>query len=173
MAKANLGGIYAAMDFPPYEYREYPKHIVIGPHGQYKTAQNSKEEAEIKSQLSQDFVAEQIAAAAPPSDPYHEDLILKARSLQIPFNSRWSNTKLAAVIKEAEEAQDNLPAEENVPTTLAIAGQLKSQSDDEAGSEDYDALTTKARSLGVNVNRVWGLPRLRREIEQAELAMKE
>lgn len=148
MAKQNLGGVYALMDFPPYSYQEFPKHIKVDRHGNYEIAQNAEEESKILEKILDSMPAEtEVEVLA--SDPQREFLIARAKELNVAINRKWSIAKLTAAISEVENSVDNLPAE--TPAT-----ELK------------DELIAKAKELGIPANKLWGIPRLKASIEEAE-----
>lgn len=146
MAKQNYGGVYANMEFPPYEFREYPKHVVTGPFGQYEVANNETEETVIRAKLQKDHDDAPAVAAPMVADPAKEILISRAREIGVPFNPMWSKVKLDAVVKAAEAELDNLPPEE----------------------DDKDALIARANALGIKATKLWGIPRLKQDIAAAE-----
>lgn len=158
MAKQNLGGVYANMEFAPYSFQEYPKHVQTGPWGKYEIARDTKEEQEILARVNQKFEAHQDAQARDEAeallDPHHESLVAKARMLGVPFNSKWSTPKLQIVINEAEKSMDDLPPEENISDVR----------------HNQDELIARAKSLGIPATRLWGIPRLLREIAEKEQA---
>jgi hypothetical protein len=165
MAKQNLGGVYANMEFPPYEFREYPKHIKTGNRNNFEVANNVKEEEEIRSRLQLEKEVRIQAQEAEPTDPIRESLIKTLNKMNVPFNNKWSNTKLQMTIANAELETDNLPAIENVAT--------ENNELEETEEEDKDALIAQAKSLGINASRVWGIPRLKKEIAEAQEANAE
>lgn len=155
MAKArSFGGVYENMDFAPYVFQEYPKHIKTGDHGRFEVALNAEEEAEIRSRI--EFKNEVITAKqeALGPDKEKEKLILRCEELDIPINRKWSSQKLYDLIREAESAIDALPPE---PSLL-----------DTRGTDEHKALLEEARALGINVHHAWGTPRLKAAIEKAK-----
>lgn len=153
MAKSNNGGVYANMDFGSYVYQEYPKHIKTDKFGNYITVSDSTEEKKVRSELQysdQEAATEVVAQIL--EDPHHEALVAKCRVLGVPFNPKWSNSKLQATITANETSNDDLPPEENTEDAV----------------EDKDALIAKAKSFGIPATKLWGVPRLLREIEVAE-----
>lgn len=164
MAKKNYGGVYANMEFPPYIYQEYPKHIASNPYGKYEVANNPDEEKEIRTRLklnNEERAVVQMAATVAALDPEHENLLNRARLMGIPFNRKWSNEKLCSVIAEAVKESDNLPPEENTEES-------SNPEVEETEEEDKDELIARAKTLGINANKVWGVPRIKREIAEAE-----
>lgn len=160
MAKQNLGGVYANMDFPPYEFREFPKHIITG-RGTYETANDKHEEEEIRERVQKEYDEAPIEALIHTPDPEREALISRARELNVPINRMWSITKLKATIEKAEQAMDDLPAEGEEQD-----GEITSE---EQAEENKEELIAKAKSLGINkANHLWGIPRLKLEIADAE-----
>lgn len=158
----NNGGVYANMDFPPYEHREYPKHVITGPYGKYEIVHNREEEIKLKGVLEQNEIVSSLEA---PHDPEKDALIAKARFLGAPINRLWSNAKIQSVIAQAETAVDNLPPDEEVaddepeetaPPTI-----------DEL--DDLQQLVAKAKELGIKSARIaWGAERLKARIAQTE-----
>lgn len=173
MAKQNFGGVYANMDFPGYEYREFPKHIPTGPHGRYEIAANATEEEVIRKRLQ----AEADGFAAIPEfvhhtpDPEREALVSRAAVLGVPINKLWSITKLKSTIQAAEAAMDELPAEGAAPlkpTVLTTPG-LDEHSASGLTPEEYkDKLIEEAKSFGLSATRLWGIPRLEQTIAEAK-----
>lgn len=156
-------GVYANIDFEkrygPKVYREYPKHVPTGKTGQYTVAKDAQEEQAIlaKLQITDD---EQPAEYHPyVADPKKEILISRARELQVPFNPKWSVEKLASIVKEAEAAVDKLPVES-----------LEQIEEDtgETPEEVKDRLIKEAKALGIPANRLWGIPRLKKQIAEAK-----
>lgn len=155
MAKQNLGGVYANMEFPTYEYREYPKHIRTGLHGAYEIAQNENDEMRILTKLKQDDDnAPAIAPQALVADPEKEILISRARELGIAFNSQWSKAKLKVAIDTAEKEVDNLPPEEEL--------------------DEKAKLFKEAKSLGLKAQgmHLWKIDRLKAAIADAKEAQE-
>ena len=171
----NLGGVYANMDFPPYTYIEYPKHITVGPHGKIEVANNIDEEKAIRSRLqkaSDDAPAEIHNYVA---DPEKEILISRARELGVPFNAKWSKAKLQSVVDAAELEIDNLPPEDSEAKKAAQEAAIEQQFDDEdpdpveSAEEEKTRLYEKAKSLGINEKNMhlWGASRLKSAIAEA------
>lgn len=160
MAKQNYGGVYANMEFPPYVWTEYPKHVPIGG-GRYEVANNADDEAKILQRLQKD--EDNAPAYIEPlvTDPAKEILISRARELGVPFNAKWSKTKLEQVVKEAEDTIDSLPAESN-----------KSEDTELPSEELKEKLLAEAKALGIPANRLWGIPRLRASIAEFTKATK-
>lgn len=153
VAKQNLGGVYANMDFPPYEYREYPKHIRTGPYGKYEVALNQEDELKILTRLKQDDDnAPAIAPAALIADPEKEILISRVRELGVAFNPQWSKAKLSKVVDEAEKEVDNLPPEEELDEKAKLYKEAK-------------ALGLKAQGM-----HLWKSERLKAAIAEAKEA---
>lgn len=152
MAKQNLGGVYANMDFPPYEYREYPKHIRTGPYGRYEVANNAAEEEKILAKLKQDNDDAPAIMAPLIADPEKEILISRARELGIAFNSQWSKAKLTLVVQAAEKEIDNLPPEEEL--------------------DEKAKLYAEAKSLGLKAQgmHLWKIERLKAAIAEVKAA---
>lgn len=174
MAKQNMGGVYANMDFPPYSYQPYPRHIVTGPHGKYEVAHSAEEESKILAKLQKD----QDDAPAEPvhfvADPEKEILISRARELQVPFNSLWSKAKLKKLVEQAEADTDvdSLPAEDLERKKLITSITAEDVEEEEAAesAEDYkETLIAKARNLGINANKLWGIPRLKASIAEKQV----
>lgn len=174
MAKQNYGGVYANMDFPPYEYIPYPRHVITGPNGMFEVANSEEEEKKIKDRLrkQRDEAPEEVEAYI--VDPEKEILISRARELGVPINRKWSKQKLEQVVGSAEAETDNLPPEE--PELLEIDNsELVSDSKElEAlvakigdSEEDKEVLLEKAKELGLAANRLWGIPRLKAAISEA------
>lgn len=177
MAKQNTGGVYANMDFPPYTYVEYPKHISIGPHGQHTTVFNKQEEQELLSKMQKD--QDDAPAYIEPLvvDPAKEILISRARELGVAFNAKWSKAKLEQVVKAAEDDVDNLPPEMPAEKKSRIAAPVVE--DDAAESveitpEEYkDSLISQAKSFDIPANKLWGIPRLKASIAEAKAKLKD
>lgn len=174
MAKQNFGGVYALMDFPPYQYREYPKAIQVGQRGEFKIAQNEEEESKIRSAIVAkiDSLPAENQAAAIAADPVRESLILRANELNVPINRKWSIGKLQAVVKDAEEAIDNLAPDDNLPANENADGALSDGSEEIHSEDDKEVLIAKAKSLGIPANKLWGVPKLKRTIEEVEASKK-
>lgn len=173
MAKQNFGGVYANMDFPAWQFVEYPKHIITGLHGKFETAYSAADEERIRARLQKDqddAPAEHVPYVA---DPAKEILISRARELGVAFNSKWSKAKLEQTVKAAEDAVDDLPAEEvavrpkrPMPTPPII------ENDEEATADVQKArLYDRAKELGLNAQgmHLWGIPRLKAAIAEAQL----
>lgn len=178
MAKKNYGGVYANMEFPPYEYIPYPRHIITGPNGLYEVANSEEEEKRIKDRLRKahdDAPAEFEAFIA---DPEKDILVSRARELNVPINRKWSKQKLQQVIQEAESAIDSLPPEDqedaksvfaetpvidhfaHIQTSLSAPAQIE--------EDDKDELVAQAKALGLPATKVWGIPRLKASIAEAQ-----
>lgn len=168
MAKQNYGGVYALMDFPPYVFREFPKLIHTGAHGQYEIVQNKKEEDEVLGRLkaAADALPPENTVSLATFDPIRETLISRARELEVPINRKWSLAKIRAAIQEAEEAIDNLPAEDNLPPEDEQTAIDEAHA--ETDEDDKDSLIDKAKSLGIPASKLWGIPRLKKYIAEAE-----
>lgn len=153
MAKQNFGGVYANMDFPPYVWVEYPKHLIVGPHGKYEIVNSKEEEAKLRERIQSDEDAAPAEYVPYVPDPEKEILLSRARELGLPFNSKWSKTKLLSIVEEAEAETDNLPAEV-----------------DQITSPDMykEKLIAEARSLGIQATKLWGIPRLESHIASAK-----
>jgi hypothetical protein len=180
MAKQNYGGVYANMDFPPYEFREFPKSVPTGPYGKHEIAYSKTEEMAILAKLQKDEDEAPAVVAPYVADPVKEILISRARELQIPFNSQWSKAKLTKIVEEAEADVDNLPAE--VPESKRnsqSAASPEDPDDEDEGELDVvnedelkDKLIAQAKSLGIQDNRLWGIPRLKMSITEAQAKLK-
>lgn len=175
MAKQNLGGVYANMDFPPYVWQEYPKHIATGPHGKYEVAQNAADEERIRAKLQKD----QDDAPAEPVhlvlDPQKEILISRAHELGVAINRKWSVAKLQQVVNAAEQSVDNLPAEgeegqadetPNDPSGTVV--DMPQEPIDETPKQLKDRLLAEAKALGIEAHHLWGVPRLKAAIAEAQ-----
>lgn len=176
VARQNLGGVYANMDFPPYEFKEFPKAVPVGPHGQ-TTIVSTKEEENIllkKIQKDHDDAPAEVIPSVP--DPEKEILISRARELGAAFNSKWSKAKLKATIDAAEMEIDNLPPEgeeENEEpddgvqelSLNSLRPMDKSYNDQEALKE---SLLEEAKALGLKGTgmHLWGIPRLKAAIAE-------
>lgn len=155
MARSNFGGVYANMDFPPYIFREYPKQIKTGD-GIFEIVNSSEEETALRERLRTGTTKE--------LDVQRERLIERAASLGVPINKKWSVEKLSAVIRAAEpddiildiSANDDLPPE------------IEDPAEEESARDDKDALIAKAKALGISANKLWGIPRLKAQIAEAE-----
>jgi hypothetical protein len=168
MAKRDYAGVYANMEFPPYQYQPYPRHVTTGPHGQYEIANNEDEERRIKSKFNSTHTESAFSSAdetvAPVVDHEREILISRALDLGVPINRKWSKDKLKRIVSEAEAAVDDLPADE------VQSDEDKSQPDlfeESLESEDKDELIEQAKELGIPATRVWGVPRLKASIKEA------
>lgn len=152
MAKQNLGGVYANMDFPPYVWQEYPKHIKTGQYGQFEIAANAQDEERILSKLQLEDDNAPAIAAPLVADPEKEILISRAVELGIAFNPKWSKAKLTTVIDIAEKEVDNLPPEEEV--------------------DEKAKLYAEAKSLGLKAQgmHLWKAERLKAAISEAKEA---
>lgn len=180
MAKQNMGGVYANMEFPPYEFREYPKQVNTGPHGKFTVVHTRAEEDKLRQQLQKDHDDAPAEYVPHVADPEKEILISRARELGVPFNSKWSKAKLKITVQEAEADVDSLPAEQPVkargPEYGNEDGDLPISSPPAEGEEDYEtpeelkaALLAKAKSMGINPTGIhlWGIPRLKSAIAEA------
>lgn len=179
MAKQNFGGVYANMEFPPYTYQPYPRHIHTGPHGQYEVANSEEEETQIRARLQKDHDDAPAAPVPYVADPAKEILISRARELGVPFNALWSKAKLQKTVDEAEAAVDDLPPEElpKVKKMVEAAPEDEDVEDSEEDQfnspEDYkDHLIAEANSLGIKANKLWGIPRLKSSIAEANANKK-
>lgn len=161
MAKQNFGGVYANMDFPPYVWTEYPKHVPTGANGKYEVAFNEADEERILAKLQK--TEDDAPAKVEPyvADPEKEILISRARELQVPFNPKWSKAKLERIVQEAEDEVDALPVE----TTAKKLDEVTSE-------EDKDELIARAKALGIPANRLWGVPRLLTMIADKEASKR-
>jgi hypothetical protein len=165
MAKQNFGGVYANMEFKPYEWQEYPKHITTGPHGKYEIVNNLEEEEKVLAVLQKQYDETPGVFVPFVADHAKEVLISRARELGVPFNSLWSKTKMEKVIAEAEAAVDDLPPEETEPKKPATV--------DKTTKEFKDKLLAEAKSLGIPAVHVWGVPRLENAIAEARAQKEE
>ncbi len=174
MAQRNYGGVYANMNFPHYEFQEYPKHVITGSKGQFVVVNNKKEEDELRAKLAS--IAPEIITEDAMVDPEKELLFGRAKELGVPFNRMWSKTKLQKVIDEAELSFDNLPAEGEIPggTFLAKYPEAPSPDADPTVEVDEDALKleliAQAKALGINATRLWGIPKIRAAIAEVQEA---
>lgn len=178
MAKQNFGGVYANMDFPPYVWQEYPKYIATGVNGQHTIVYSAVEESALKNKMQKaqdDMPAEPVHYVA---DPEKEILISRAAELEVPINRKWSKAKLEQVVKEAEEAIDDLPAEEAPVKNMKLAV-IEEYNDDQEIVEDSespeeykDRLINEAKALNIPANKLWGIPRLTASIAEAKAKMK-
>lgn len=171
MAKQNYGGVYANMEFKPYVWTEYPKHITTGPNGIYETAQDAVQEQNIKERLQKDEDDAPAILSPHTSDPAKEILISRATELGVAFNSKWSKAKLEQVVAQAEEDADNLPADV-VGTKKIIDKQKNAVISIESGEiidePTKEELIVQAQSLGIQANKLWGIPRLKASIAEAQ-----
>lgn len=162
MAKQQYGGVYANMPFKPYVYMEYPKHISTGKHGQYEIANDPEEEKTILARLQKDEDDAPAIVAPHTADHEKDILISRATELGVAFNPKWSKAKLLKIVEQAEEDADNLPAiavgNKKMKTALAEDGEEPSK----------EALIAKAQSLGIQANKLWGIPRLKSSIAEVE-----
>ena len=171
MAKQNLGGVYAGMDFPPYEWKEYPKHVAIGPHGQTKIVQSAEEEQKLRAELQSEQDNEPAQQLPHVADPTRAILISRAREIGAAINPNWSITKLKSTIEAAEADLDSLPPETLVTTkaTHEAAPEvpvLHNQSPDDQKAELIERLKEldpTAKNL-----HLWGIPRLKAAIAEQE-----
>jgi len=170
MAKQNYGGVYANMDFPPYTYVPYPRHIATGPRGEYEVAYSEEEERKIKARLQRehDNMPEEVEAFA--TDPEKEILISRARELNVPINKKWSKEKLKSVVSAAEADIDNLPPEDEDDDHIGVVSLTAptNNNDDNAETDDKEALLGQARDLGIKAQgmHLWGVPRLKATIAE-------
>lgn len=182
MAKHNYGGVYANMDFPPYEYVPYPRHIPTTD-GKYEVANSEAEEAAIKAKLKKDH--DNLPALDPyfTSDPEKEILFARAKELGVPFNPKWSKAKLKNVIDTAEMEIDNLPPDsgfgDKAPAfftrdlmTPTLTDTFDKLVETPNIPDDREALVAKAKSMGINPVGIhlWGIPRLKATIAEHEQA---
>lgn len=186
MAKQNMGGVYANMDFPPYVWQEYPKHISTGPYGKFEVACSKADEDRIINRLDNEFDNAPAEAARLVLDPDKEIIISRARELGVPINPKWSKAKLSQVVNDAEEAVDSLPAEViptrerpsskltlTQPVNSLTTSPLESDPNDsryESADDLKNALYLKAKEIGVNGTgmHLWGIPRLKQAIAEHE-----
>lgn len=186
-AKRPYGGVYENMDFPTYEFTEYPKHVPSGAHGKYEIAHTAEEEAEISARVGykQEVIAQEQRELGP--DPQRERLILRARELDVPINRKWSLYKISSLIKEAEESLDALPAEPidyhtsnsaKVAKPTLVAAKIVDPDDEPAENEEpskkevHSQLFKEAKALGIECHHVWGIPRLQSAIAEHKLKNK-
>lgn len=186
MAKQNFGGVYANMDFPPYVWQEYPKHIPTGPYGKFEVAYSKADEDKIVARLDNEFDNAPAEAVKFVPDPEKDILIARARELRIPINAKWSKAKLSQLVSEAEEAVDSLPAElpnprERPSNKLTLANSTpqpismisaEDPNDEKFESADdlKNSLYLKAKEIGVTGTgmHLWGIPRLKQAIAEHE-----
>lgn len=167
MAKQNYGGVYANMDFKPYAYTEYPKHIPTGPHGKFETANDAMEEKAILAKLQKD--EDDAPAIAMPfvSDHAKDILISRATELGVAFNPKWSKMKLEQTVKQAEEDTDNLPADVVGTRKVKPIIDMTATEIDSEPEISKDDLIAQAKALGIPANKLWGIPRLKSSIAEA------
>lgn len=172
MAKQNLGGVYANMDFPAYEWKEFPKAVTTGPHGQYVVVQSAIEESEVRSKLQKDQDDAPAIHIPYVADPEKEILISRARELGVAFNPKWSKAKLQVTVNEAEREVDSLPAElpkkKSAPVITTIEPEIELHNE---SPEDTKArLVAEVKALGINPTGIhlWGIPRLKAAIAEAQ-----
>lgn len=176
MAKQNLGGVYANMEFPPYEFREYPKHITTGLYGQHEVVNSAQEEEALRARLQKALEDKPADAVHLVADPAKEILISRAYELGVAINRKWSNAKLAKVVKEAEDAIDDLPPEQiGRKKSAPIEVISEPEAEEETGSADElkEYLISQAKELGIPANKLWGIPRLKTSIAEAKAKLKE
>lgn len=177
MAKQNYGGVYANMEFAPYQYQAYPRHIPTGDKGEYEVVFNEEEEVKVRAKLRKQFDDVPAEIEAFTADPEKEILISRARELEVPINRKWSKEKLIATLKAAEDAIDNLPpegAEDEEPATeptATVNGAGIAHIADVTTVEEVDdkeALLAKAKELGIKAQgmHLWGVPRLQATISE-------
>lgn len=182
MAKARrpYEGVYATIDFPPYEYQEFPKYIATGMHGKFEIAYTQEEELEIRTrnQLQSNVIS--AGRQFSQTDPERELLAGRAAELGVPINRKWSIAKLKQVIMDAEKSIDDLPADEGLQATPQINVDDLPPDENEHVKQEVppalvvdqarlkDDLIAKARSMGINANKLWGIPRLKATIAEAE-----
>lgn len=157
MAKQNLGGIYQNMEFTPWVFKEYPKHVPTGPYGQFAVANNAEEEHRILKRVQQDQDDAPALTMPHVRDPEKDILISRAQELQVPFNPKWSKGKLQQLVDEAEEQVDMLPVDESRLHPADFADTVA----------EKDRLIAEAKALGIPANRIWGIPRLQDVIKRA------
>lgn len=175
MAKQNYGGVYANMEFPPYEYIPYPRHVITGPKGQFEIAYSEEEERKIKARLMRERDEAPVENEPFAHDQEKEILISRARELGVPINRKWSKEKLKSVVSTAENEIDNLPPEDdydNFPATVSPETHLKNSftapaEEEHHSEEDKDVLIAKAKELGFPATKLWGIPRLKASIAEA------
>lgn len=171
MAKHNYGGVYANMDFPPYEYVPYPRHVKTGPASdQYEVAYNEEDEAKIKARLKKAHDDAPAETEAFLIDPEKEILISRARELNVPINRKWSKQKLEQVLKLAEQEIDDLPPEDDSSSdqTNLFPNAKENVSAQDYDEEDKDELIAQAKALGYQATRLWGIPRLKASIAEGK-----
>ena len=187
MAKQNYGGVYANMEFPPYEYREYPKHIMTGVEDKYEVVYTKDEEEKVMRRLQRAFDALPTENAAfIVKDPEKDLLIARAHELGVPINRKWSKAKLQSVLADAENEIDSLPPEgaaeealarpitlvEKVDEPTEVKAEEAPKSAPAPAKSDNDlikaALIAEAKSLGLNPPglMLFGIPRLRAMIAE-------
>lgn len=168
----NLGGVYANMDFPPYVWTEFPKHIKTGPYGQYEVAKTATEEKEILTKLQKEHDNTPAEVIHYASDPAKEILISRARELEVPINIKWSKTKLQAVVDEAEKAIDDLPAEGATLPKVMVLEEIETPATVEELENEKTTLYNEAKALGLKTTgmHLWGIPRLKAAIIEAKAA---
>lgn len=169
MAKHNFGGVYANMDFPPYEFQPYPKHVKTGPSGEYEIAFDEAEERKIKARLQEQYENAPAETELFVVDPEKEILISRARELGVPINRKWSKEKLTKVVREAEAAIDDLPPEDEEDNFIKTSAPRMPQEvnvEPETTEIDKDALIEEAKLLGLPATKLWGVPRLQAAIAE-------
>jgi hypothetical protein len=175
MAKQNYGGVYANMEFPPYEFREFPKHISTGHKDRagksiFEIANTAEEELAIKKRIQTFLDNAPAEASFSEQDPEREQLAQRAKELNVPINRKWSIKKLQAVIASAEDSVDDLPPEENLAPDEIVSDEpvVEIATASDHLENEKDKLIAEAKSLGIAANKLWGIPRLRSEIAAAK-----
>lgn len=170
MAKQNYGGVYANMDFHPYVYTEYPKHVSTG-NGRYEVVNNEAEELKILDKLQIVNDAAPAEAIRHVADPEKDILIARAYELGVAINRKWSKQKLEQVVKTAEDDVDSLPADETTikPVSQVVVSQFEIPEETPPVDEKAELLA-EAKALGITPQGVhlWGIPRLKAAIAEVK-----
>jgi hypothetical protein len=169
-------GVYANMDFPVYEYREYPKHVKIEPHG-FKVVNSKEEEDQLLQTLGRrnEKMKQDIEGMGGETrDPERDFLLRRARELNIPVNKLWSTFKFRGLVQKAEDELDKLPAEQiddNLPATGEGTAEISVDLSKISEKEQTDlkkSLLEKAHVLGIPATDSWSITRLQNYISEAE-----
>lgn len=171
------GGVYENMDFEqiygPKEFKEYPKFIPTGPHGQGTVVQTADEERDLRARMQKDEDDAPAYVAPLVADPEKEILISRCRELGAAFNPKWSKAKLKATVETAEADVDNLPAE--LPLQKKSKAQTHLSDEPELAEIDpetdvHATLLAEAKSIGIKAvgMHLWGIPRLKLAIAEAK-----
>lgn len=110
MTQLNRLNRFSSMDFPPYDRKEYPKHINRA-NGTYIEINSAAEEQDALARIAQEEAVTATSAlevSPAPMSVAHQEfderaaLITRAEELDIAWDKRWGLKKLREIIAAAE-----------------------------------------------------------------------